>query len=196
ALFAAHILRKPVLLDAMISVYDTLCFDRRVARPESLVGQAAFALDRQSMSAARLVLVDTAAHGLFFARTFGIPRQRLFVHYIGPEFEIDTAVPRRSQSSTIDVVHYSSYLRLHGIDTIVRAANILGGDSRVRFRLIGNGPEYGRVRLLAEQAHSDNIDFVEWQPAADLRRSILDADIGLGGHFANNGKARRVIAGK
>src|SRR5262249_7189363 len=42
----ARALRKPILLDAFVSVYDTICLDRQIARPTSPVGRLAYGLDR------------------------------------------------------------------------------------------------------------------------------------------------------
>lgn len=42
--------RKPILFDAFLSVYDTLCFERRRFSPSSLMGRITFWLDRTSCS--------------------------------------------------------------------------------------------------------------------------------------------------
>jgi glycosyltransferase involved in cell wall biosynthesis len=196
ALFAARVLRKPVLLDAMISLYDTLCFDRRTTSPTSVLGRLAFALDQQSISASRLTLVDTAAHGRFFAQTLGLPPGRLFVHYVGPDFDLCSVVTAPSQSHVLDVVHYSSYLPLHGVDVVVKAAAMLRSEPGIRVRLVGAGPELPRVRALTEREGLPNVEFIPWLPLAELSHTINNAGIALGGHFADNPKARRVIAGK
>jgi glycosyltransferase involved in cell wall biosynthesis len=195
ALVAARLLRKPVLLDAMISVFDTFCFDRRVTSPGSLLGRVAFALDHQAVASARLTLVDTGAHAAFFAETFGVPLNHLFVHYIGPDFQLSDE-PGGNTHECIVVLHYSSFLPLHGVDIVVQAAATLQSEVRLRFRLVGTGPTRARALLLAERAGVKNVDFVDWQPLEELRRSISHATIALGGHFADNAKARRVIAGK
>ena len=49
---------------------------------------------------------------------------------------------------------------------------------------------------LAERLGLPNVRFIDWLPPPDLYRQVAGATIGLGGHFAENPKARRVIAGK
>jgi hypothetical protein len=51
--------RRPVVVDAFISLYDTLCFDRRAVRPKSVAGRLARWLDRTAFSQADIVVTDT-----------------------------------------------------------------------------------------------------------------------------------------
>ncbi len=66
----------------------------------------------------------------------------------------------------------------------------------IEFRLIGQGPEYHRVRALADQLKLDNVQFLPPIPLEDLADEISQADICLGGHFGPSQKAGRVIPGK
>jgi len=52
--------------------------------------------------------------------------------------------------NTTRVLYYSSYLPLHGVDTVVRAAARLR-DLPIHLRLIGRGPDFARTRQLADQ---------------------------------------------
>ena len=67
---------RPVILDAFISVYDTLCLDRRRFRPGSVVGRVARWLDTSSMSWAAAVLTDTRQQADFLSKEFAIPRSK------------------------------------------------------------------------------------------------------------------------
>ncbi len=195
AILAALLLRKPVLLDAFVSVYDTLCLDRRTVPARSPLGQLAFVLDQKAMSRASLTLVDTECQRRFFSETFGLPRDHYHVHYLGPDPRLHR-VRRELDTNSVTVVHYSSYLPLHGVEVITKAANLLRDEARIRFRLIGTGPRRQRAQSLARQLDVPNITFIDWLSADDLSYQIAQASIGLGGHFADNPKARRVIAGK
>ncbi len=189
--------RAPIVLDAFVSAYDTICFDRRQAGPRSPVGRAAYWLDRLACAAARVVTVDTLAQAEYFAATFGVSRSKLRTIYLGydPEvFRAEASAPRSGDS--LEVFYYGSYLPLHGIDVIVRAASLLRRESGIRFTLVGRGSTYPAIRKLAEDLSADNVRFVDWLPYERLPAAIAAADVCLGGHFATSGKAGRVIAGK
>lgn len=197
AVFAARLLRKPVLLDAFVSVYDTLCLDRRVAAPKSPLGRLAFTLDREAVRCSRLSLVDTDCQRHFFAETFKEPPGHFAVHYVGPDLDSGCMAEQHDdRPGSIVVLHYGSYLPLHGADVIVEAAQLLRDDSSIRFRLIGTGCCRRQAQARAERLGLRNVAFVDWLEPAALQREIQRASIGLGGHFAVNPKARRVIAGK
>lgn len=194
-LLARRLTSQPILFDAFISTYDTLCFDRGQFAPGSLVGRLAYWLDRTSCDRADLVLLDTQAHAEYFHRTFGVPRDKLRVLFVGCDESL--FFPRAGgEETTTLVLHYGSFLPLHGADVIVRAAKILESVPHLRFRMIGNGPELGRTRRLAEELGLRNVEFRPPVPLARLPDEIAQATICLGGHFGPSEKASRVIAGK
>ena len=94
------------------------------------------------------------------------------------------------------VLFHGSYLPLHGIDVILRAAEELKGRPGIRFRMVGRGPGYPRITTLAGELGLGNIEFLESVPLESLPNLIAGADICLGGHFGDSDKALRVIAGK
>jgi glycosyltransferase involved in cell wall biosynthesis len=189
--------RRPIVLDAFISLYDTLCFDRRVAPPESPVGRLAFSLDRKAAAAAAVVVVDTLAHAEYFSKTFLIPRQKIETIYVGYDPEVFVQLPHvQSDGSRCHVFSYSSFLPVHGMDHIVRAAQLLRSEPRIDFTVVGTGPTHSAVRRLATQLDLPNVTFIDWLPYQQLPAAVAAADICLGGHFATTEKARRTIAGK
>ncbi|MHB1131492.1 MAG: glycosyltransferase [Chloroflexota bacterium] len=189
--------RQPIILDAFISAYDTLCLDRKVARPASPLGRLTFQLDRLACAAARLVVVDTQAHADYYTSTFAVTQSKTRVVYLGCDTDHFRPLATTSESGDqFQVFHYGSYLPLHGTDVIVRAASLLRSEREIVFTLVGRGMCYTATRRLAEQLQVPNVRFVDWLPYQELPVAIANADVCLGGHFGASEKARRVIAGK
>lgn len=185
----------PILFDAFVSTYDTLCFDRGVLAPNSPGGRLAFQLDQAASASAEGVLLDTRAHAEYFRQTFGLRAPAVHHLYVG----CDEALfyPRPAQPSDFfTVLFYGTYQPLHGVETIIRAAARLAPERRIRFRIIGAGAAYRSARALGEQLGTDNIEFCDPVPFAQLPNEIAQADICLGGPFGSSGKAQRVITGK
>jgi glycosyltransferase involved in cell wall biosynthesis len=196
-LMAGVLARRPVLFDAFVSNYDTLCFDRAQFSPASLPGRLAFYLDWLTCQRADHVLLDTELHADYFARTFGLPSSKLSALPVGCNEDLFHPSPAfASLNGETHVLYYSSYLPLHGVETVVRAAASLRSESRLRFRLIGGGQDYERVRRLADRLALDNVTFVPPVPLEALPAEIATADICLGGHFGPGLKAGRVVPGK
>ncbi len=188
--------RLPILFDAFISTYDTLCFDRQLFSPESLRGRLTFWLDRTACSLASLVLVDTPQQADYFVRTFAVPQQKIFPVPVGCNEDIFFPRAGATRNHATTVLYYSSYQPLHGVDTVVRAAELVRKESDIHFRLVGAGPTFLQVRELANELGLDNISFPRAVPLKDLANEIANADICLGGPFGKTGKAARVIPGK
>jgi len=189
------LVRRPLLFDAFLSTYDTLCFDRRDVAPDSCWGRLAYGLDRSSARRASHVLLDTPQHVVYFTHTFELPAHKFSAVPVGCQEDIFTPQPAPLPRNTTRVLYYSSYLPLHGVDTVVRAAARLR-DLPIHLRLIGRGPDFARTRQLADQLGLSNITFAPPVALNTLANEIANADLCLGGHFGGSDKAARVVPGK
>jgi len=188
---------KPIILDAYVSTYETLCEDRKLFRGKSFLGRLFFLLDKISISNSRIVLTDTIANMEYLAKVFNISRDKFRVIYVG--CDEDLFFPRTSNdnySSRCEVFYYGSFLPLQGIDIIIQAANLLKSHNDIHFTIGGYGLDFNSILDIAKKFKLDNIDFVGWIPFDKLPIYIAKSDICLGGHFSTIPKARRVISTK
>ena len=191
-----HRLRHgPLLFDAFLSTYDTLCFDRKLFAPSSPPGRLAYWLDSASCAAASHVLLDTAHHVQYFAATFGLPRAHFTALPVGCSEDIYRFAPLCPARGVVEVLSYTTFLPLHGVETTLRCAALLKGRPIV-FRLLGSGPTLGRMQQMAQELALDNVIFAPPVRPDALAQAIAAADICLGGHFGASDKAARVIPGK
>lgn len=190
----ARTTRTPLLFDAFLSNYDTLCFDRREYAPNSWRGRLAYGLDRSTCDLAAGVILDTPRHSDYFVHTFQLSPHKLYTVPVG--CNEDLFYPRPATKTTrLQVLTYSSYMPLHGMDTVVQAAALVK-DLPLHFRLIGAGPELARVQHLAASLPVPNLEFVPPVDKETLAAEIAGAHICLGGHFGITAKAGRVVPGK
>lgn len=187
---------RPIVLDAYVSTFDTLCHDRRWFGPRSLPGRLAYWIDRQACALATRVVTDTHAHTCYFAETFQVPREKVTTVYVGCDesvFYPRQPVPDRQG---IEVFYYGAYLPLHGTDVIVQAAHLLRQRAEIRFVIGGDGPRRAAIAQLIRDLDLHNVDCVGWIPLQQVPGHIARADICLGGHFSTVPKASRVISTK
>ena len=188
--------RKPLVVDMFISLYETLFDDRRRVGPNSITARLASWLDSLACQHAAKVLTDTSANAEFFVANFGARAVDVAPLFVGANERLFQPQPPREPSDRLLILYYSTYLPLHGVDVVVRAAKLLEKDG-VEFRLIGRGMERPRIDRLAAELAIRNCQFVDWTPYERLPGEIAAADVCLAGHFATgNEKARRVIPGK
>ena len=147
----ARLRRAPIVWDAFLSLYDTAGCDRRLVSPRHPVARALFRLEALACRLADRVVLDTRAHADYFQRTFHVPAERLAVVPVGAEGE---RFPRRSVETiaapaapAMTVLFYGQFIPLHGIEAIIRAAD-LARDDAIDWVLIGRGQEAVRIRRL------------------------------------------------
>ena len=189
-LFGWKLRRKPVVMDFFISMYDTLCFDRKKFRPESIPGRLMKFIDKRTLRCADLAICDTKAHGRYFCEEFGFPQDRMRALYL----EADTGIyyPRETAGNEdFTVLYFGSILPLQGVDVILDAIKLLENEKGLRFVIVGplgkNGQRTGEAIT----------EYTEWLTQEQLAEKIASADLCLAGHF--NGsvmKAKRTIPGK
>jgi len=197
AIALARMQQQPIILDAYVSTFDTLCEDRRTFGPRSPAGRLAFWLDRAGCEAAGHVITDTAASARYFRETFGVPTEKLTPVYVGCDEGLFYPRPERpADRGRCEVFYYGAFLPLHGSAVIVEAAHLLRDRPDIHFTLGGDGPEYNVVRKRIEKLGLTNIELLRWIPVEQLPGYIARATICLGGHFSTVPKAGRVISTK
>ncbi|MFW6074908.1 MAG: glycosyltransferase, partial [Chloroflexota bacterium] len=193
----AKLCGKPVLMNPLVTLTDTIIEDRQLAPARSPVGSVVRWIDRSSLRSASLILTDTEENASYIERNFDVPGERLHVIPVGADERF--FFPARDGSSDrecLDVLFYGKFIPLHGTDTIIRAAAIVGrADPAVRFELIGRGQEYSAARQLAHDLRVENVVWTEWMPEDALGDRLRQADVALG-VFGASDKAGRVIPNK
>jgi glycosyltransferase involved in cell wall biosynthesis len=78
------------------------------------------------------------------------------------------------------VLYHGSFVRSHGIPTILKAAETLQIDPKIEFIFIGTGPEEKQAVRLAKHLDLKNVSFLGFVELDELVRQISKADICLG----------------
>ncbi|MBW1717310.1 MAG: glycosyltransferase [Deltaproteobacteria bacterium] len=192
-IFLARLLngRRPLVFDAFLSLREALVEDRGLFRAGGLWDRVLKWLDRRAALLADRVLLDTDEHIVYYARSACLSRSKFIRVFVGVDEDIFT--PRKDPPLEPPMLlYFGTYLRLHGVDTIIRAAKLLE-DKNVVIELIGNGPEYPKVRRLADELGLRNVRFeTKWLDSYNIADRVGVASICLG-IFGTGEKARRVI---
>ena len=187
-------LRKKIIFNPMLSIYDTMIEDRKISN-NFLIKKSLYYLDRLSCRLANKIILDTPEHADYFVKKFKIPRQKLEHVYIGAD-ESKFFPLEKNYSAKFKVLFYGKFSPIHGIDTIIKAAKILSVDKSVELEIIGTGQLHNKMLRLAKDLKVENIKFVDWVDFDKLPTKIAQADVCIGGHFGSSQKGRRVVANK
>jgi glycosyltransferase involved in cell wall biosynthesis len=184
-----------VALDVMVSLYNSIVYERRLATPGSPKARFIRWIEATACRLADAPFIDTEANARFLEQIHGLPLGRVGRLYLGADEAL--FYPRPTQESGTFVVQYiGKYNPVHGVDTIVRAAHRLAGETGIRFELIGSGQDEAQVRALVAELGLNNVRFhTQWIELADLPETFAQADVCLGA-FGTTTQAERAISHK
>ncbi len=195
AWFLTRLRRKPLVLDAFLSLYDTIVEDRALVPSGSLRAKVLHLVDRLACTLADKVLLNTNAHIDYFVRELNLDRNKFARVLIGADEDYFYPLPPRKPNGRCCVLFFGHFIPLHGVETIVEAAHLLASNEKVEFELIGRGQTYAKVRSLAKKLDVNNILWVDSVPYDKLADEISRADICLG-VFGTSPKTGRSIPHK
>ncbi len=186
---------KPLVFDPFTSLYDSTVCDRKTVQEGSIKAKYYYYLDKISFDLADIVLVDTMQHQDYFNRQFGVEKKKLRRIFVGVDDGLFYPRKVHQNEDSLLILFYGSYIPLHGVQHIIRAAKILESQKNIRFELIGNGQTYKADRELADKLGLENTTFKKSVVLEELPSAIARADICLG-IFGGTDKAKRVIPNK
>ncbi len=186
--------KKEIWIDFFISMYDTFAFDRKKVKPDSLPAKILKWFDCKTIQKADQVIADTKAHRDYFVEEFGLDTQRCHVLYLKADENIYYPrvqnKPQRMKDRFV-VLYFGSVLPLQGLDTILKAVDLLKNHDDMYFVIVGP------IKDSSIKPTSDSVEYHDWLSQKDLAEYIGYADLCLAGHFNKEiNKAKRTIPGK
>ncbi len=188
----------PLVFDALMSPWAALAEENKAGFLGQLVAPLVRQVEARALHAAQLVLTDTPAHAAFYRQAFAVPAQKLLCLPVAAiESYASTRAPPRQSGGTFKVLFYGSFLPLHGVDIILRAAAAVR-DLPLQFDFIGGSRRWRRaLRQRCRQLGIERCTHRTWVPLNELLELELpSASLVLGGPFGNTPQAARVITTK
>lgn len=185
--------KTPVVLVAFNSLYETLVKDRKLFSRLWPTKVLLRLIDRWSCQLADRVILDTQAHIDYFVQEFGLPPSKFIRVFVGSNLSQQAHTrPEPVSTQEFKVVFVGTYIPLHGIETILRAAALLKGDSEIKWLLLGQGQILNDMKQLAQDL-GIHPEFVErWISGPELNQHLSTANICLG-IFGEGEKTQNVI---
>lgn len=181
--------------DSFISLWDSTFRDRSRAKGAGLLSSLARRLERRSLRAATVLLVDTERNRREFIQNFGLDPKRVRSLPLSIDETLFQARdnPDSVGGERIRVLFVGTLVPLHGIATLLSAIELLADRSGLEFRLVGDGQDSAIVEEFVRRTAPRNFTWVrEWQSLDAIASEIHSADICLG-VFGGSGKASRVL---
>lgn len=197
AFFAKWFTRKPIILDAWLSSYETVVHARSKKGNiwEKLIPAGFFSwLDQFVVNQVDLSVFPSNGEKNYYRDNYGVPEKKLGVVWVGVNTQTFTSTKVKPHPKTI-VLFSGTFLHITHVETAVRAANELKKNNDIEFWFIGNGQTFEADQQLAQKLGLTNVQFLGRKPYAEIPAFLQQADICLG-IFGGGDKANRILPAK
>ncbi|MEH6589922.1 MAG: glycosyltransferase [Halioglobus sp.] len=186
--------RPTLVVDAFLCLHDTLVNDRKMLSPKGILSRMAAWLERRTLFAADLIFIDTLQQKKLLLEQYGLEPDKIAVIPVGIDEVVWQPLPILPCSDSFRVLFWGTFIPLHGVDTIIRAAKLLQkSHPSIHIELIGDGQTAEAQAALIVELEPGNIS---WQrglmSAAMLRQKVENAHCVLG-IFGDSDKAGNVL---
>lgn len=180
-----------VILDAFISLYDTVVIDRKLLRPQAWLARLLYKIERRAFRTSDSIVVDTAENAHYLAQLFNLPLSKFAAIPLSTDEDSFRSAPYiATHHNPCKILFFGTMIPLHGIKVIAEAIQQLSQRDDLRIHLIGDGQDAGLIKRIIPLPA--NVSWSrEWQSSAELAQAIRSADICLG-IFGDGDKSHRV----
>lgn len=191
---AKLISRKPVIFDALCSLYEGVVLSRGQLGFWGLKSLYIRAVDLLAVRTCDLCLLETRAQRDYFEKRFG-PSDKYKVVYTGASDDVFYQDPAIKKREKFTVVFRGKFLPEAGVRHVIEAAKILA-EADVDFLVIGNGWLEASIKEQIKEAKLQNLELISQNLLfSELREKMLSCHVSLG-QFENHERLERTIPHK
>ena len=189
-ILAKLITSKPIIFDALTSLYDSEVLDREKVEVGSMKAIYFWLLDWLSIRAADQIITDTVEHAKYYSKIFKAPFSKFHRLFVGSDYAKKPA-EIIGKKGRFTVHFHASYIPLQGVQHVLEAARLLKSED-IQFNIVGS-----KIKKKYEHKYNElrNVAFINNLSSQQLKRVIINADLCLG-IFGTTEKAKRVIPNK
>lgn len=186
---AKIISKGPIIHFPFLSIHDVLVLERKKIKSNSFKAKFVFFVDKMACNLADMVIMDSDSHLEHFLKKFNLKRRKLRTLFLGTDETNFFPQKLEKKESKFIVLYFGSFVPPHGIDFILKAANLLKNEHDIVFRFCGDGYLKKDLEKMAKSLELSNVEFLGYVPLEILQENIRNCDVCLGG-FGNSEKAK------
>lgn len=191
---------KKFVFDEMMSPYASMVYERKIFLEKNIFAKILFFLEKSILKNADFILTDTDLHARYIANTFRVEKGKINSIPVGSNIDLTKVkkILAKDFGDVFTVFTYATFLPLHGMNVILKAANLLK-KYPINFVIVGGKrkkKELDEFKSEIIKLDLKNVEHVEWLDFDKLVSYIKGADVCLGGPFGGTPQAKRVVTGK
>jgi glycosyltransferase involved in cell wall biosynthesis len=187
--------RKPMALDILMSLH-LIAEERSLTTKSPLTGKLIFFLEKIGLKLPNLLIADTPEYREYYCEKYNLSPNRFQLVPLGVDDRIYYPRPHlQPPTDHFRVLYYGTFIPLHGIETMLRAAALLQDQPNIQFDFYGDGQERTQAEQLAQELGLKNVRFCGWIDKEQLPDEIAKSHICLG-VFGTTKQSRCTIQNK
>ena len=146
----------------------------------------------------QFIIADTTTHAQLSAATSKVPLEKYLALPVGTDetlFKPSTRPKSRPAGSPFQLFYYGNMLPLHGMPTILKAAELLAGEADISFLIVGNKKNVV-TQVQQSMAKGARIEHRPRVPFNELPNLMYNCDLFLAGPYGGTKQANSVVTGK
>jgi glycosyltransferase involved in cell wall biosynthesis len=207
--------KTPVIFDEFINATEWIVDEHHILKAGSWPAKLLNWWYGRQLKKCRVILADTPAHAAYSARRSNVPLEKYVAIPVGTDETVFQLTPKNSVAPShtasnsrihynvygqgadklFKVFYYGSMVPLHGLDIVLKAAEILKTEKNISFLLVGGG-ERAAASVEAAKKAGANATYKKWIPFEELPAAINQSSLCLAGPFGNTLQAQLVVTGK
>ena len=187
--------RKPMALDILMSLH-LIAEERGLTQQSPLTGRLIFWLEQVGLHLPDLLIADTPEYQAYYCEKYGLAPGRFHLVPLGVDDRLYQPRPGITPpGNEFRIIYYGTFIPLHGVETMLRAAALLQDQPRIQFYFYGDGQERPAAEQLAQALNLTNVHFQGWIDKETLPDEIARAHLCLG-VFGTTKQSRCTIQNK
>jgi len=187
--------RKPIIYFPAFSIYDTLVYDLKKIKKNSLKARFVHFVDKLACNWVDKIVLESTEEINYFIKEFNICKEKFYQLPLAADESIFFPQIIKKMKKDFVVLFFGSFIPLHGIDIIVKAAIILKDDHDIYFVICGDGQTKPDIEKLIDENKVANVKLLGHVSKETLLENIINSDVCLG-IFGNSYKAQKVVTNK
>lgn len=170
---------KPLAWDVFMSIY-LIALERGLNKHKFTLFLI-HTIESLAVKLPQILIIDTDEYRQWLCKHYQISENKVHLVPTGADDRIFTPpkIAFREQGK-FRVIYFGSYIKNHGVEYIIEAANLLKDKEDIEFLMIGDGPELNNAIDLTDKYGLHNVQFIKWVDKAELVQYIAHSDVCLG----------------
>lgn len=172
--------RKPMVLDILMSLH-LIAEERSLTQKSWLSGQLIFWLEKGGLKLPDLLIADTPEYQEYYVQKYNLSSPKFRLVPLGVDDRVYHPRPQvQPPGDVFRVIYYGTFIPLHGVETIIRAAAALHDQPHIQFVFYGDGQERPSAEKLVQCLQLKNVHFCGWLNKENLPDEIARSHLVLG----------------